>query len=94
MSDPNLNKIVDTNIKDIKQGILGTTITQVSSYLDYIYGYHNRDKRKKELDDFIYELKLLSDQFKLQNIKRKENQHVKQEGTYARKIRERNHNRG
>ena len=55
MSDPNLNKIVDANIKNIKQGILGTTITHASSYLDYIYGYYNRDKRKQELDNFIYE---------------------------------------
>ena len=65
MTDPNLEKIVNDNIKDIERGFLGRTITQVSSYLDYMYGYHNRDKRKIELSDFIESLKLLSDRLKI-----------------------------
>jgi hypothetical protein len=65
MTDPNLEKIVNNNILDIEKGFLGRTITQASSYLDYVYGYHNRDKRKIELSDFVEALKLTSDRLKI-----------------------------
>ena len=63
--EPNLEKILNSNIKDIQKGYLGKTIAQASSYLDYMYGYHNRDKRKIELSNFIEELKLISNKYKL-----------------------------
>ena len=68
MTDPNLEKIVNSNIRDIEKGSLGRTITQASSYLDYLYGYHNRDKRKIELSEFIEELKLVSDKLKIKKL--------------------------
>jgi len=76
MTDPNLQKIVDSNMEEIEKGNIGKTITHVSGYLDYIYGYHNRDKRRIELTEFIDQLKLLSDSLKLQKMKSGEN-HVK-----------------
>jgi hypothetical protein len=68
MTDPNLQKIVDSNIEEIEKGNIGKTITHVSGYLDYIYGYHNRDKRRIELTQFIDQLKLLSDSLKLKKL--------------------------
>jgi hypothetical protein len=65
MNDPNLEKIVNNNIADIQKGFLGKTITQVSSYLDHMYGFHNRDKRKIELSNFIESLKVMSDRMKI-----------------------------
>ena len=37
MTDPNLEKIVNSNIRDIEKGSLGRTITQASSYLAVSY---------------------------------------------------------
>ena len=73
MTDPNLQKIVDSNIEEIEKGNIGKTITHASGYLDYIYGYHNRDKRKIELTQFIDQLKLLSDSLKLKKLSNGEN---------------------
>ena len=39
MTDPNLEKIIEANIKDIENDELGLTLAQASSYLDYIYRY-------------------------------------------------------
>ena len=76
MTDPNLDKIVNANINEIKQGRIGTTITYASGYLDYMYGYHNRDKRKIELTEFIDKLKLLSNQLQLEKEENKNVQSI------------------
>lgn len=68
MTDPNLEKIVNTNIRDIEKGHLGRTIVQASSYLDNIYGFYNRDKRERELSEFIDSLKILSDTLKIKKL--------------------------
>ena len=67
MKDPNLRKIIETNILEIQKNNLGTAITQASSYLDYIYKYKNRDKRKIELNNFVEEVKLLSNKLRIKN---------------------------
>tara|TARA_Y100000310_G_scaffold17474_2_gene17293 strand:- start:29 stop:298 length:270 start_codon:yes stop_codon:yes gene_type:complete len=89
MTDPNLQKIVDSNIEEIEKGNIGKTITHVSGYLDYIYGYHNRDKRKIELTQFIDQLKLLSDSLKLKKLSNGERnvqgQHQEKKRKYRRK---------
>ena len=89
MTDPNLQKIVDSNIEEIEKGNIGKTITHVSGYLDYIYGYHNRDKRKIELTQFIDQLKLLSDSLKLKKLSNGERnvqgQHQEKKREYRRK---------
>ena len=68
MTDPNLVKIIESNVEEIEKGNIGRTITHASSYLDYIYGYNNRDKRKIELTQFIEKLKLLANSLKLKKI--------------------------
>jgi hypothetical protein len=89
MTDPNLQKIVDSNIEEIEKGNIGKTITHVSGYLDYIYGYHNRDKRRIELTQFIDQLKLLSDSLKLKKLsngeKNVQGQHQEKRRKYRRK---------
>ena len=65
MTDPNLEKIVNTNIRDIEKGFLGKTIVQASSYLHNMYGFYDRDRREIELSDFIESLKVLSDRLKI-----------------------------
>ena len=67
MLDPNLEKIIKSNISEIKKNNLGTAISHASSYLDYIYRYKNRDKRKLELNNFIEKIKLLSNELRIQN---------------------------
>jgi len=68
MNDPNLNKILQNNLKQIqKDGKIGKAHAQASSYLDYMYGFHNRDKRKIELDQFVEKLKDLSNESKMKN---------------------------
>jgi hypothetical protein len=69
MRDPNLQKIINHNIHNIKKNILGTTIVQASSYLNFIYYGEKREKRQQELDDFIEDIKLLSNKFKIQKLK-------------------------
>ena len=65
--DPNLQKFIDSNLEEIKQGNIGTIITHASSYLDYVYGYYNRDKRKIELTEFVETLKALTNSFRLKH---------------------------
>jgi hypothetical protein len=65
MTDPNLEKIANTNIVDLEKGFLGKTITQASSYLHHMYGLYNRDKRIIELANFTEAIQLMSDKLKI-----------------------------
>ncbi|MAG39572.1 hypothetical protein CMI41_01210 [Candidatus Pacearchaeota archaeon] len=67
MTDPNLEKIIEANIKDIENDELGLTLAQASSYLDYIYRYERRDRRKIELERFTEKIKNLANFFKNKN---------------------------
>ena len=67
MKDPNLNKIIKTNIENIKNNNLGTTISHASSYLDNIYGYKNENDKKLELENFIQEVKYLANKLRIRN---------------------------
>ena len=67
MKDPNLNKIIETNINNIKNDNLGTTISYASSYLDNMYGYEDKDEKKLELENFIQEVKHLANKLRIRN---------------------------
>jgi len=67
MNDPNLRKIINANLDDIKNDNLASTLSHASSYLDYMYGYKDINKRKIELDNFIQEVKYLSNKLKIRN---------------------------
>lgn len=73
MKDPNLQKIIDTNINNIKKNKLGTVIVQANSYLTYIYCGKQYQKKQQELDDFIGHVKFLSNEFKIQRLRYKVN---------------------
>ena len=63
MKDPNLNKIIESNLYQIKKNNLGTSISQANSYLTYIYAGKTPLLKAKELDAFIEELKSLANKF-------------------------------
>jgi len=68
MTDPNLEKIIENNIKDIEKDELGLTIAQASSYLNYIYKNQNLNKKKIELDSFVQKIKDLANYFKIKHM--------------------------
>ena len=73
MKDPNLKKIIKANLKEIAKDQLGTAITHASSYLYYIYINEDKKKRKIELDNFIEEIKILSNELRINENSNGEN---------------------
>ena len=67
--DPNLQRIIDHNIENIEKDSLGTVIVQANSYLEFIYFNKSQFKKEQELDNFIEEIKILSNKFKLKKLK-------------------------
>ena len=67
MTDPNLKKIIEININNIKNDNLGTTISHASSYLDHMYGYEDENEKKLELENFIEEVKYLANKLRIRN---------------------------
>lgn len=51
MLDPNLEKIKQHHLPEIKKGKLGNTINEAEDYLNYILGFQERQIRK-ELSNF------------------------------------------
>ena len=56
LSEPNLQKIIDTNIKAIRNGRIGPAITHGKSYLMNIIGEENYSQVQKEMDTYFQHL--------------------------------------
>lgn len=56
MLDPNLEKIKQHHVEEIKVGKLGNTIKEANSYLEYILGFNER-QIQKELSSFARHLR-------------------------------------
>lgn len=63
MLDPNLEKIRDFHLEEIKQGKLGIAIEEAEDYLSYILGFRAH-RIKKELATFAKHIRQLSNQYK------------------------------
>lgn len=56
--DPNLEKIKNYYMEEIKRGKVGNVVKEVEDYLSYILG-HNERQIRKELNSFARHVRLL-----------------------------------